>query len=47
MTVLLAVLGVLLVSVGAGWVFPPAGLIVLGLGALVGAYVRTYLEARR
>jgi hypothetical protein len=46
-TVLLAVFGVLLVAGGAGLVYPPAGVIVLGVGALVGAYVRTYLEARR
>lgn len=32
---LIALLGLLLIAAGAGWVYPPAGLIVAGVEALV------------
>lgn len=47
MTLLLAVLGALAVAVGAGMVFLPAGVIVVGVEAIVAAYIIRYLEARR
>lgn len=47
MKLALAVVAGLLVSVGAGLVYLPAGLIVAGLLVFCALYVLTYLEARR
>lgn len=43
----LAVFGALLLVVGAGLAWIPAGFLVAGAEALAGAYVIAYLEARR
>lgn len=43
----LALCGALAVAVGVGLVFLPAGLIVAGVEALLGAYMIQYWEARR
>lgn len=45
--VLLAVLGALLIAIGAGMTYRPAGPIAAGLLLLAAAYIVGYLEARR
>lgn len=47
MAVILAVLGALLVAAGAGLWNVPVGLVVAGAECLGGAYVITYLKAKR
>lgn len=42
----LAVIGALIVAVGIAWVYPPAGVIALGVEALISAYAVAYLKAR-
>jgi hypothetical protein len=44
--VILAVIGAVLVSVGAGLWNLPAGLVTAGVQCLAAAYVTTYLKAR-
>lgn len=43
----LAVLGAIVVAVGAAMVFVPAGVIVAGLELLAAGYVRRYIETRQ
>jgi hypothetical protein len=45
--VLLAVLGAVVVAVGVGMVYLPAGVIVAGLELVGASYVFGYLEANR
>lgn len=44
---ILAVLGALVVAIGVGMVFLPAGVIAAGVELLAGAYLVAYLEAKR
>lgn len=44
--VALAIVGAVLVAVGAGLIFLPVGLIVAGGESLAGAYVGVYLQAK-
>jgi hypothetical protein len=43
----LAILGALVIALGAGMVYLPAGVVVAGLELLAAAYVVRYLEAQR
>lgn len=43
----LAVLGAVLLALGAGMLLPAAGVVVAGLELLAAAYVLRYLEAQR
>lgn len=45
MALILAALGALLVAVGAGMIFLPAGVVVAGSFLIAAAYIRRYLEA--
>lgn len=45
--VLCALLGAILVVVGVGWMYPPAGVIVGGCALIVVAYVARYLEVQQ
>lgn len=42
-----AVLGALIVAVGVGMIFLPAGVIVAGLELMAAGYVRRYIELRQ
>jgi len=44
LAVLLAVFGAGCLVAGAAWLFPPAGLLVLGVACLVAAYVYRYFK---
>lgn len=46
MAVALVVIGVVLVSFGAGMWSLPAGLVAAGVQCIAGAYVTTYLKAK-
>jgi hypothetical protein len=41
----LALVGVMLVAAGVGLIWPPAGVVVLGVEFVAGAYVAAYLQA--
>lgn len=44
--VVLAVIFGVVLAAGIGWIYPPAGVIALGVEGLFAAYARAYLKAR-
>lgn len=42
----LAAIGALLIAFGIGWIYPPAGVIALGIELLFTVYVITYIKVR-
>ena len=46
LTVIVAVLGAVLVAVGAWLLYPPVGVVVAGVECLTAAYVVRYLEVK-
>lgn len=43
----IAVAGLLALAIGAALIYVPAGVLVAGIGLIVAAYVKLYMEAQR
>lgn len=44
--IVLAVIAGVVLAAGIAWIYPPAGVIALGIEGLIAAYMRAYLKAR-